>query len=216
MEEMKEEREKKTVILSVSRFDPGGNKQQIEMIRAFKRLVKQYPDSVRGWKLVLAGGSVRDNPYLGKIHRYLAKYPFLNVEVRINVPEDELRAIYRCAKIFWHLCGLNQKDPAKVEHFGMNIVEAMQNSCVPIVFKGGGQTEIVEEGISGYLFANEEDLLRKTVELLDKPDKLLQLSKNAYERGKRFHVDIFIDKVQAHFKQLLNNYKLVADETHFK
>ena len=208
MEDAKEDREKKSVILSVSRFDSGGNKQQIEMIKAFKRLNKKYPDSIRGWELVLTGGSVGDNPYLEKIHRYMAKYPFLNVEVRINVPEDELRAIYRRAKIFWHLCGLNQKDPARVEHFGMNIVEAMQNSCVPIVFKGGGQTEIVEEGISGYFFTDETGLLSKTVELLDKPDKLLQLSKNAYERGKRFHVDIFVEKVQAHFRQLLNDYLL--------
>ncbi len=208
MEETNEDREKKSVILSVSRFDLGGNKQQIEMIQAFKRLNKKYPDSTKGWKLVLIGGSIGDNPYLEKIHKYLAKYPFLNIEVRINVPENELRTIYRRAKIFWHLCGLNQKDPAKVEHFGMNIVEAMQNSCVPIVFKGGGQTEIVEEGISGYFFSDETGLLIKTVELLDKPDKLFQMSKNAYERGKRFHVDIFVDKVRAYFRQLLNNYLL--------
>ena len=207
MEEKKEASEKKSVILSVSRFDPGGNKQQIEMIKAFKRFNKKYPDSIGGWKLVLTGGSIGDNPYLEKIQRYLAKYPFLNVEVRINVPEDELRAIYRDAKIFWHLCGLNQKDPAKVEHFGMNIVEAMQNSCVPIVFNGGGQTEIVEEGISGYFFTDEAGLLSKTVELLDKPDKLFQMSKNAYKRGKRFHVDIFEEKVRSHFRQLLNNLK---------
>ncbi|MCJ7580581.1 MAG: glycosyltransferase, partial [Candidatus Aminicenantes bacterium] len=173
--------------------------------KAFKGLVKQFPELVRGWKLVLAGGSVGDNPYLKKIYRYLERFPSLDIEVKINVPEEELRAIYRSAKIFWHLCGLNQKDPAKVEHFGMNIVEAMQNECVPIVFDGGGQTEIVEEGISGYLFADELSLLKKTVELLNNPDRLLQLRKNAYEKGKQFHVDIFVEKVQSHFKQLLKN-----------
>lgn len=205
MEEKKVGIEKKSIILSVSRFDPGGNKQQIEMIKAFKGLVKQFPELVRGWKLVLAGGSVGDNPYLKKIYRYLERFPSLDIEVKINVPEEELRAIYRSAKIFWHLCGLNQKDPAKVEHFGMNIVEAMQNECVPIVFDGGGQTEIVEEGISGYLFADELSLLKKTVELLNNPDRLHQLRKNVYEKGKQFHVDIFVEKVQSHFKQLLKN-----------
>ena len=208
MEDKKEDKEKKSIILSVSRFDPGGNKQQIEMIKVFKGLVKQFPEHVRGWKLVLAGGSVEDNPYLVKIYRYLERFPSLDVEVKINVPEEELRTIYRSAKIFWHLCGLNKKDPAKVEHFGMNIVEAMQNECVPIVFNVGGQTEIVEEGISGYLFADEMGLLNKTIELLNNPDRLLQLSKNAYEKGKQFHVDIFVEKVQAHFKRLLNDYLL--------
>ncbi len=208
MEDTNEDKEKKSIILSVSRFDPGGNKQQLEMIKAFKKLVKQFPERIRGWKLVLAGGSVVDNPYIAKIYRYLARFPSLDVEVQINVPEDELRTIYRRAKIFWHLCGLDQKDPAKVEHFGMNIVEAMQNECVPIVFNGGGQTEIVEEGISGYLFADEKTLLNKTIELLNKPDRMLQLSKNAYEKGKLFHVDIFVEKVKIHFRQLLNDYLL--------
>ena len=205
MEDIKKDREKKSIILSVSRFDPGGNKQQLEMIKAFKKLVKQFPERIRGWELVLAGGSVEDNPYIEKIYRYLARFPSLDVEVKINVPENELRTIYRCAKIFWHLCGLNQKDPAKVEHFGMNIVEAMQNKCVPIVFNGGGQTEIVEEGISGYLFADEMGLMNKTIELLKNPNRLLQLRKNIYERGKQFHVDIFVEKVQAHFMGLLND-----------
>ena len=208
MENKKEDKEKESIILSVSRFDPGGNKQQIEMIKAFKRLVKQFPELVRGWKLVLAGGSVGDNPYLKKIYRYLERFPSLDVEVKINVSEEELRTIYRSAKRFWHLCGLNQKDPAKVEHFGMNIVEAMQNECVPIVFKGGGQTEIVEEGISGYLFADERGLLNKTIELMNNPDILFLLRKNVYEKGKQFHVDIFVEKVQAHFKRLLNDYLL--------
>jgi len=205
MEDKKEDTEKKSIILSVSRFDPGGNKKQIEMIKAFKGLVKQFPDLVRGWKLVLAGGSMEDNPYLAKIYRYLERFPDLDVDVKINVPEEELRTIYRSAKIFWHLCGLNQRDPAKVEHFGMNIVEAMQNECVPIVFNGGGQTEIVEEGISGYLFADEMGLMNKTIELLKNPNRLLQLRKNIYERGKQFHVDIFVEKVQAHFMGLLND-----------
>lgn len=208
MEDRTKNREKNSIILSVSRFDPGGNKQQIEMIKAFKKLVGQFPDSMHRWKLVLAGGSVEDNPYLAKIYRYLERFPSLDVEVQINVPEEKLRTIYGQAKIFWHLCGLNQKDPAKVEHFGMNIVEAMQNECVPIVFDGGGQTEIVEEGISGYLFAEEMVLLAKTIELVKNPDKLLFLSKNAYEKGKQFHVDIFVEKVHSHFRQLLDAYKL--------
>ncbi len=125
--------------------------------------------------------------------------------MKLNVPVEELRSVYRSAKIFWHFCGLNQKDPAKVEHFGMNIVEAMQNECVPIVFNGGGQTEIVEEGISGYLFVDEMDLINKTLELMKNPDRLLQLRKSVYERGKQFYKDIFIEKVQAHFKRLLDD-----------
>lgn len=207
MEDRKPGIEKENIILSVSRFDPGGNKQQLEMIKAFRSLHDRYPDSFKDWKLVLAGGSVEGNPYLEKIERWLSRHSTLNIELRVNVPEKELRTVYQRAKIFWHLCGLNQKDPAKVEHFGMNIVEAMQNACLPIVYKGGGQTEIVEDGVSGYLFSDETGLREKTAVLVNNPEDLDRMGRAAYERGKRFHVDIFVDKIRTHFLKRLEEYK---------
>lgn len=212
MESSGVEIQKEKVILSVSRFDPGGNKQQLQMIKAFKLLCQNHPEDMRGWKLVLAGGSVPGNPYLEKVGEYLSRNPDERIELKINVTEDELRRIYQKGTIFWHFCGLNQKDPAKVEHFGMNIVEAMQNSCLPIVFRGGGQPEIVEEGKTGFLFGNEEELSAVTVDVIRHPELIEEMAPKARERSQAFHADVFVEKVRAHFYRLLKIFMFEEDE----
>jgi len=203
---------KESIILSVSRFDPGGNKQQMQMIKAFKTLCENHPEEMKGWKLVLAGGSVPGNPYLEKVCEFLSRNPDERIELKVNVPEEELRRIYQQGKIFWHFCGLNQKDPAKVEHFGMNIVEAMQNACLPIVFRGGGQPEIVEEGKTGFLFRNEGEMLAATLDVIRHPELIEEMGFNARERGQIFHAEVFIEKVRAHFYLLLKRYMFEEEE----
>jgi len=206
MDKPDESPEKEDIILSCSRFDPGGNKQQAEMVKVFGKLIKLHPDTTKGWKLVLTGGSIAENRYLEKIKKMMSQSPELKIELRINVAADELKTIYQKAKIFWHFTGLNQLDPAKVEHFGMTIAEAMQNGCVPVVFNGGGQTEIVEDQVSGFLFSSETDLIDRTIKLMDDSNLMDKLSQNVYQRGKQFHKNIFIDDVRKHFNQLLEDY----------
>ncbi len=60
---------KENIILSAARFDPGGNKQQLRMVNLFKELSMQQPQLLQGWKLILAGGSPKDNPYLQNIRQ---------------------------------------------------------------------------------------------------------------------------------------------------
>ena len=199
---------KENIILSAARFELSGNKQQIEMIKAFIRLIRLYPQVMKDWKLLLAGGSTEFNPYLDKIKDLTALLPAENIELKINVSAGELKKIYAQAKLFWHFSGLGQRDPARVEHFGMTTVEAMQNGCVPVVFNGGGQKEIVEEGISGLLFSNLEEHQKKTLELMAEPSHLSRLARGAVQRGKQFTKKTFVSKVKQHFSQLLNTYLL--------
>ena len=117
--------EKDTMILSVARFEQGGSKKQLEMIKGFNRLKRRYPELTKDWKLVLAGGSSQDNPYLQTVIQAAKQSKAQPIEVQVNIPVNHLKDLYRKASIFWHLCGLDQTDPALVEHFGMTIAEAM-------------------------------------------------------------------------------------------
>ncbi len=198
---------KENIILSVSRFELSGNKQQREMIKAFIRLKQLHPDLARGWKLLLVGGSVAHNPYLDRIRRLVKSYPAHEIQIEVNVPASDLEKFYQRAKIFWHFSGLKQSDPAKMEHFGMTTVEAMQNGCVPVVFNGGGQTEIVEDGGSGVLFGSQESLLENTVRLMQDSQEMHRLSLGAYRRGKDFTKEVFDQKVREHFSAILKSYK---------
>jgi glycosyltransferase involved in cell wall biosynthesis len=198
---------KRDVILSVARFEPGGNKQQLEMIKSFLQLRRLNPGDTEGWRLVLVGGSTPVNPYLERIKRWLADTTASNIELRVNTPVEELKDVYRTARIFWHFSGLGQRDPARIEHFGMTTVEAMQNGCVPVVFRGGGQTEIVEEGVSGFLFGSPLELQEKTRILMQDPQMSAKLAGGAHARSLAFTKDVFMDRVRKHFSGILSEYR---------
>jgi glycosyltransferase involved in cell wall biosynthesis len=198
---------KQDIILSVARFEPGGNKQQLEMIKAFLHLRRHFPGETEGWRLVLAGGSTPVNPYLDRIRGWLEDSVGSEIELRVNAPVDELREMYRTARIFWHFSGLGQRDPARIEHFGMTTVEAMQNGCVPVVFRGGGQVEIVEEGVSGLLFDSSLELEDKTLSLMRDTQMSSELAGGAHARGREFTKEVFMDRVREHFSGILSEYR---------
>jgi len=202
--------EKENIILSVSRFDPGGNKQQLKMVRVFQKVIKQYPEIMKEWKLVLAGGSITGNPYLEKIKKAMSEIPELEIELKVNIPADELKTVYQKAKLFWHFSGLDQSEPAKIEHFGMTTVEAMQNGCVPIVFNGGGQTEVIEDLFSGFLFSSQKELMEKTIKVIKDSSLMKKVSQKALWRGKQFNKEIFIAEAKKYFSGLLKEYRSIG------
>jgi glycosyltransferase involved in cell wall biosynthesis len=89
----------------------------------------------------------------------------------------------------------------------MTTVEAMQNGCVPVVFRGGGQTEIVEHGVSGFLFDAPQELLDRTLSLMEDNGKAAELAGAAYERGQAFTREVFTKRVREHFGCLLREYR---------
>jgi glycosyltransferase involved in cell wall biosynthesis len=206
MEPSMEEKNKENLILSVARFEEGGSKKQLEMMGTFLRLKQLYPQAISGWQLILAGGSTPDNPYLKKIQRLLSRYEKPSIEIKTNIAATELRDLYRKAKIFWHMCGLGESDPALVEHFGMTIGESMQNRVVPLVFHGGGQKEIVDHGKCGFTFKTTSELLQHTLELVRNPGKIDEMGKHAYEKSRSFCKEAFQKKVVDYFQGLLKDY----------
>lgn len=198
--------EKEKIILSVARFETGGSKQQLEMVKVFEALSRTFFEELRDWRLVLVGGSTQENPYLEKIKKHLSAGTNKNIELKVNIPVSELESYYQKAVIFWHFCGFHQSDPALVEHFGMSIVEAMQNHCVPVVFDGGGQREIVEQGVSGFRFSSLKELKDRTLDLMRDDSLRHKLSQGAYAQGMLFTREVFVARVKKLFGQIMDSY----------
>jgi len=134
---------KSKIILSVARFEESGSKKQFEMIRAFRKLSKRDKRVKQEWRFIIAGGSAGDNSYFNKVKREINEIEATNIELMPNLTNSEILKLYGEASIFWHACGLGEKDAHLVEHFGMTTVEAMQNYCVPIVINGGGKEKLL-------------------------------------------------------------------------
>ena len=178
----------------------------MEMVKAFIKLNKRYPEILNNWKLILAGGSQKDNQYLQKIQNFIKSKKTTNIEIKINISVNELKSLYNKSKIFWHLCGLDQTDPSLIEHFGMTIVEAMQNKLVPIVFDGGGQREIVDHGISGFRVKSISELITYSIKLITNQDIMKDMSINSYKKSKLFTREAFDIKVKSFFYKILEDY----------
>ncbi|MBI4386906.1 MAG: glycosyltransferase [Elusimicrobia bacterium] len=199
---------KRNIILSVARFEKTGTKKQKEMVLAFSRLCRKQPLIAKRWKLVLCGGHLPEASCLAEVTAtQLLADPTLPVEIRTNVGMDRLRRLYSSAKIFWHLCGLGETEPYRMEHFGMATAEAMQNSCVPVVFNGGGHREIVRHGRDGYLINSIKGLEKTTLQLIERPRRLRRLAQAARRRSAAFSARLFRIRVTDLFKRLESEYR---------
>jgi glycosyltransferase involved in cell wall biosynthesis len=109
----------------------------------------------------------------------------------------KLKKLYQEAKIFWHAAGYPHDPnllPHVMEHFGIVTVEAMSAGCVPVVINKGGQPEIVEHGVSGFLWSTLEELRGYTC-LLAKDDKLRnRMAAAAVEKARLYTKDRFIQR----------------------
>ncbi len=189
---------KENIILHVGRFRAGNvgggdYKKQGFILEEFMGMVKK---GLEGWKLVIASGvKSEDEDEFNKLINKAGKYP---VEFLVNKSNDELWETYSKAKIYWHASGFGEDldlHPELAEHFGISTVEAMGAGCVPVVINAGGQKEIVEDNVSGFLWNTKEELVEKT-NLLIKEGKILEeMSGESIKRAKNFTGDRFCDEV---------------------
>jgi len=180
--------EKENIIIAVGRFEQTAQmqtKRQDVLLKAFKKMVDK---GLSGWRLVLIGGSLGDpskNKNLISLRKASRGYP---VEFVVDGPFSVLKDYYSKAKIFWHAAGYGideDKEPWKVEHFGITPVEAMAAGCVPVVIDKGGLKEIVRRGI-GYRWGTVEELIEITGRLIANQSETKKLSLMAIKTSKEF------------------------------
>ncbi|HVG00262.1 MAG TPA: glycosyltransferase family 4 protein [Chloroflexia bacterium] len=153
------------VILGVGRFFEGQHSKRHDvLVEAFRGLVD---GGLAGWELHLAG-SVRPEPehqsYLARVRALAEGYP---VVIHTDIAQAHLHALYRRASVFWHATGYGTDGrayPEAMEHFGIVTVEAMSAGCVPVVIARGGQPEIVQHGVSGFLWSTLDELKALTLQ----------------------------------------------------
>lgn len=191
---------KENIILTVGRFrvkdvvtKTDDYKKLPVMIQAFKELVK---NGLNNWKLTLAVSiQEKDKSAFEEIEKSAKDFP---IDFLINKSNDELWEIYSRAKIYWHASGFGEdlvKHPEFAEHFGISTVEAMGAGAVPVVINAGGQKEIVENNINGFLWNNLNELKEKTLELTRNESLLNKISIKASKSSLKFSKERFCKEI---------------------
>lgn len=185
---------KENVILSVGRFSQllQAKKQDI-LVKAFKKIVD---GGIKGWKLVIVGGSdIGGKEYIRSLRLDARGYP---IEIIENPDFNQLKTLYGKAKIFWSASGFGidqNVEPEKVEHFGITVVEAMAAGCAPVVVNKGGHKEIVKDPIDGSLWDNTNQLISATIMLISHEGKLRVIAANATKKAEKFSVNRFENEI---------------------
>ncbi len=184
---------KEKLILSVGRFAAEGHgKKQREMLDAFGELKTA---GKMDWSFVMAGAcpsTGTDVDFLKALEPIAARQ---GAHLAVNVARQALTEMYQRAAIFWHATGMGideEQRPELAEHFGISTVEAMAAGCVPVVIQRGGQKEIVEHGVSGFLWETPEELVSYSRRLLEDESLRAQMSVAARARAQRFSREAFV------------------------
>lgn len=178
---------KEPVILSVGRFTRGKNvKKHEEMITAFKHIKHRgIPLS-----LVLAGAVLPDDEaYVRELTNLTHGYP---ISLKTNISVTELRKLYASSLFYWHAAGYGENldtHPEKAEHFGITTVEAMASGCIPCVFSGGGQREIVRNGIDGFTWTTIPELVTITASAYQNHTDWETMAKAARLRSEDYRIE---------------------------
>jgi glycosyltransferase involved in cell wall biosynthesis len=185
---------KENFILSVGRFSQLKQaKRQDILIDAFKKF---YDRGNHDWKLVLAGGAeVGANEYIENLEKKTTGYP---IKIMKSPDFKTIKELYGTAKIFWSAAGYSineEREPEKVEHFGISVVEAMSAGTIPFAYSAGGHKEVIQDGVNGYLWETISELVRKS-EALIKSKKIFELSKKTKETSLRYSYSEFAKRLK--------------------
>lgn len=193
---------KDDIILAVDRLVR--DKKIIEMINAFSKLHERKHNDYRF--VIIGAPNYNQMDYYKEIKNKIVGMP---VELYSDIGLEELRSWYKRAKIFWHAkgYGVDDSNPLDMEHFGLVTVEAMINGCVPVVINKAGQKEIVENDSQGFKWDTLDEMVEKTIGLIENDSIRVKMAGNAIKRGSEFLMPSFAKKLNKMVSELLEEYK---------
>jgi glycosyltransferase involved in cell wall biosynthesis len=195
--------DKQRVILSTGRFFVGGHsKRQDVLVEAFGTLVA---GGTSDWHLHLVGKvgeRPADREYFAHVQKLAEGLP---VTCHANADFATLQDLSAQASLYWHAAGFGvneDKDPLRVEHFGISVVEAMAAGAIPIAVGKGGVTEIITPGKNGLLWNTPTELVSATRELIGNPTLRARLSTAAIARSQDFSQERYGKAMQHIVRQI--------------
>lgn len=191
-----EDRPKQPLVLSVGRFSTlAHSKKQLEMMQAFQKLSAGPLD---GWTYASVGGlntRAENHAYFEQVRQAGRN---VSTIVEANVDRSRIKDLFERARIFWHATGLGEDPesrPELLEHFGIATVEAMAAGCVPVVINRGGQAEIVEHGVSGFVWNTLDELALFTRTLAEDEALWRRMSAAARIRSQQYSSSRFVERI---------------------
>ena len=159
----------------------GYEKKIYILIEAHKEIVKKHPNA----KLLIVGNGSQENYlkelvkrcdvsdnviFTGKVeHKYIGKY-YLIADILATASDMETQ--------------------------GLTVLEAMAASCPVVCLVDDAFCEVVKENYNGSFFRDRKEYVKKVNILINNPEKLSLMQKNAYKTAEANSLDKCIEKIE--------------------
>jgi glycosyltransferase involved in cell wall biosynthesis len=170
-------------------------KGQETVIRALIEVVKVHPDVVC---FFVGAAAAVDKAYADRLNS-LIEEAGIKDNIRFTGYQQDPASFVNMMKLVIHASVLP-------EPFGMVVLEAMAQRKAVIGSRAGGVIEMVVEGVTGYTFppGDSTTLSARIIELLDKPDRAVQMGQAGYERLiSSFTLQRYMDEIHAAYREIL-------------
>ncbi|MGB0177706.1 MAG: glycosyltransferase family 4 protein [Owenweeksia sp.] len=94
--------------------------------------------------------------------------------------------------------------PSKVETFGRIYIEAMASRVPVLAYEGGAASEVIENGVSGYLTTDADTAAQRINELCKDKDLYTRITEAGYKRAReKFRLTDQMDKLERLYKEAI-------------
>ena len=175
------------VITHISNFRP--LKRVLDVMKIFRKLRSKL--NVR---LIMIG----DGPDKEKALRYAKKHELKKYTVFLG-NSNEVDKILCFTDLFLL--------PSEKESFGLSALEAMVHKVPVVCSNAGGLSEVVENGVSGFLcpIGDVNQMANRSFEILSDQKKHAEFKNNAFDRAKKFDIKNILPKYIDIYKKAIKS-----------
>ncbi len=184
-------KEKKPLIVVWGNFSCENRERYDVAINAFQDFVDKMVPRFglrNGWKMSILGefdGREENRNFLERLRRKSYGYP---IEFVINPDWKTAADCLTEAQFLWSAkgYGANERQPERLEHSGMKILQAQSAGVIPIVFHAGCVAEVINHGMNGFLCSNYREIIDFTSAIVIEGRILSVLEMGALDNAKKF------------------------------
>lgn len=98
---------------------------------------------------------------------------------------------------------------SRQEAMSISMIEALRLGKPSIVIKNGSFEEFIDNGVEGFVVNDEQEAVKKTIEILENNDLYDRMSKAAYEKSKLFTIEQCVLNTEKWYEYVLKNKNLI-------
>jgi glycosyltransferase involved in cell wall biosynthesis len=171
-------------------------KGQYYFLQAVEEIIAQFPNT-KALIVGEPGDNTEDKAYFTSLQE-MSKKASIRDHIIFTGNRDDIAAIMAASDIVVH-------SACKPEPFGLVIAEAMATGTPVIATRGGGTTEIIQDGVNGLLvpMSSSSHIKYAIQRLLESENLRASLSAAALEEvTERFTIEQHVSKVQACYERI--------------